>query len=508
MLGSLVERYHRLARIELLVVVIVTAIVFVGWFFNIEDLQTGPVRSSRMQPLTGIACITSALALWCLMSSKNNLRRVGKIIASLVIAVGVVRFAFPGLSHTLAISTSICLYLTGLSLLLHAIKFRNNILIADWCAILVTLLSFGALIGYIYEDDGLYTLFGKRSMSLPTAISYFLLSTSILLFRSETGMLRIFTKHYPGSRMARYLVPIALLLPIATGLLRKYAFRGIDTSSSFSFGFIIMINVVFMVFLIWRGALSMNRSWLDLEKERKRAEQLFARLLKEETRMLKQTLMETQIRQQKELIQASIDGQEKQKKEIGMELHDHINQVLASTKLYLELARSDEKKRLEIIEKCRDQVLYAINEIRNLSRSLVLPETGRESIIDNIAALVNNLQQSSGLNISTQIDTEILKSLDKKKQVSIYRILEEQLQNVVKHAKASHVHINLWHDRDALRMIFFDNGRGFDVHNYRKGIGLNNISSRVASMDGELDIVSAPGEGCELRIAVPAPVEA
>jgi two-component system sensor histidine kinase UhpB len=57
-------------------------------------------------------------------------------------------------------------------------------------------------------------------------------------------------------------------------------------------------------------------------------------------------------------------------------------------------------------------------------------------------------------------------------------------------------------------MIFFDNGRGFDVHNYRKGIGLNNISSRVASMDGELDIVSAPGEGCELRIAVPAPVEA
>jgi two-component system sensor histidine kinase UhpB len=216
--------------------------------------------------------------------------------------------------------------------------------------------------------------------------------------------------------------------------------------------------------------------------------------------------METQIRQQKELIQASIDGQEKQKKEIGMELHDHINQVLASTKLYLELAKSDERKRLEIIEKCRDQVLYAINEIRDLSRSLVLPETGKESIIDNIATLVNNLHQSSGLSINTQIDAEILKSLEKKKQVSIYRIIEEQMQNVVKHAKASHVHINLWHDNGALRLLLFDNGRGFDTNKYSKGIGLNNISSRVASMDGELEIVSAPGEGCELRISVPLPV--
>jgi signal transduction histidine kinase len=378
-------------------------------------------------------------------------------------------------------------------------------MIADWFAMLVALLSFGSLIGYIYEDNGLYTIFGQRPMSLPAAVSYFLLSTSILLFRSETGMLRIFTKQYPGSRMARYLVPIALILPIATGLLRKYTFNGFEISS-FSFGFIVMINVVFMVFLIRRGADSMNRSWLDLEKERKRAEMLNARLLKEETKILKQTLMETQIRQQKELIQASIDGQEKQKKEIGMELHDHINQVLASTKLYLELAKSDERKRLEIIEKCRDQVLYAINEIRDLSRSLVLPETGKESIIDNIATLVNNLHRSSGLSINTQIDAEILKSLEKKKQVSIYRIIEEQMQNVVKHAKASHVHINLWHDNGALRLLLFDNGRGFDTNKYSKGIGLNNISSRVASMDGELEIVSAPGEGCEMRISVPLPV--
>jgi signal transduction histidine kinase len=491
---------------ELLVVVIVTGIVFAGWFFDIEDLKTGMVRSSAMNPVTGVACIISAAALWCVTSSKNTIRRLGKITAALVIVVGLLGLVAVDLVHAIAINTSICLYFTGLSLLLHATKFRNNVLVADWFAMLVALLSFGSLIGYIYEDDGLYTIFGHAPMSLPTAVSYFLLSTSILLFRSETGMLRIFTKHYPGSRMARYLVPIALLLPIATGLLRKYTFNSFGISSSFSFGFIIMINVVFMVFLIWRGAVSMNRSWLDLEKERKRAEMLNARLLKEETKMLKQTLMETQIRQQKELIQASIDGQEKQKKEIGMELHDHINQVLASTKLYLELAKSDERKRLEIIEKCRAQVLYAINEIRNLSRSLVLPETGSESIVDNIAILVSNLQQSSGLSINTQIDAEILKRLEKKKQVSIYRIIEEQLQNVVKHAKASHVHINLWEDYGTLRLLFFDNGRGFDTQNYRKGIGLNNISSRVASMDGELDILSAPGEGCELRISAPVPV--
>ena len=485
----------------------VSGLVLAGWFFNIEELKKGLAHSSSMNPVSGVSSIISVVALWCLASSRNNIQKLGRMFAVLVFAAGLMIFVDVGFYKTLAVNTSLCLLFTGLSVMLYIFKFRYNVLIADWFAVITAVFSFGSLIGYIYDDKALYTVFGKIPMALPTAISYFLLSTSILLFRSETGLLRIFTKQYPGSRMARYLIPVALLLPIASGLLRKYTLSSFSLSSPFSFGYIIMINVVFMVFLIWRGAHSMNRSSLDLEKERKRAEILNARLLKDETKLLKQALMETQIRQQKELIQATIDGQEKQKKEIGMELHDHINQVLASTKLYLELAKGDESVRVEVIDKCRQHVTYAIQEIRNLSRSLVLPENGNDSILENIAVLVNNLQQSSGLNIHTRINGDVFRLLDKKQQVSIYRIIEEQLQNAVKHAHATHVNIHVWHDEQHIRLLLYDNGQGFDMSKQRRGIGLNNISSRVTSMEGELEIVSAPGEGCELRISIPIPGE-
>jgi two-component system sensor histidine kinase UhpB len=63
--------------------------------------------------------------------------------------------------------------------------------------------------------------------------------------------------------------------------------------------------------------------------------------------------------------------------------------------------------------------------------------------------------------------------------------------------------IHVWKDKAFVRLLFYDNGKGFDMNQQRSGIGLSNISTRVSSMDGEMEIISAPGDGCELRIAIP-----
>lgn len=526
MIRSLYQRYQQLARVELFFVMFLIVMVFTGWYFDIAEFRKGMVNSVSMNPVTGLLCGVSVISLWCVTHPQQNKHRIGRVLAIIVLAAGAIRLLeitagfnigmtqwlftskliednIKGYPNTIAPNTAICMLLTGASLAFYHMKSRGKVILCDWFAMFTLLISLGSLIGYLYEDVRLHAIYGTIPMAVPSALSFFLISSAVLLFRSDVGLLRLLLKSYFGSRMARYLIPLALLLPIASGIARKYTQINVGFDGSFSLGVIIMINIVFMILLIWRGAVSINRNIVELEKERMRAEQLNERLRREETKKLQRKLMETKIEQQKALIQATIEGQEKEKKQIGMELHDHINQILASTKLYLEVAKSDASLRDEMIAKCSEQIHFAINEIRNLSRSLVLHDSGKENILENITMLVNNLRHSASLQITTELSYDAMNQLDKQQRVSVYRIVEEQLHNVIKHARASHVFVKLWLDKQTVRLMISDNGKGFDPNQSRKGIGLSNINSRVTSMDGQLQIVSAPGQGCELNISVP-----
>jgi two-component system sensor histidine kinase UhpB len=156
-----------------------------------------------------------------------------------------------------------------------------------------------------------------------------------------------------------------------------------------------------------------------------------------------------------------------------------------------------------MIQKSSDQIIYAINEIRNLSRSLVLHDTNKDAILENIIILIRNVEKSASIAIDSEISSQAMNSLDKKQQVSIYRIIEEQLQNIIKHANAGNVIIQLGIENKHVKLEVKDDGRGFDVNQKKRGIGLSNISSRVASMDSDLEVISAPGQGCQLRVTIP-----
>ncbi len=209
-----------------------------------------------------------------------------------------------------------------------------------------------------------------------------------------------------------------------------------------------------------------------------------------------------QKRFQRKLTEHVILAQEREREVIGRELHDNVNQVLTMVKLYLEMAVNKQASRDEILEKSIHHILYCINEIRNLSRDLSAPTLGTKSLIDSINALIEMICSSSGLTI--HFNHENYKHpLRMDYKLTFYRILQEQLNNVIKHAEATEVFVSLSQNNEFTKLVIKDNGRGFDPSAKRLGIGLNNIMSRAKVLEGRVEIITGKNKGCEIWVELP-----
>lgn len=213
-------------------------------------------------------------------------------------------------------------------------------------------------------------------------------------------------------------------------------------------------------------------------------------------------LMEEQQRHQRQVTEEVIVAQEKEREEIGHELHDNVNQVLTTVKLYLELAQHSPETREELISKSMQLVMKCITEIRSLSHDLSAPTLGTRSLIDSIYALTETIANSTGIKILFD-HSSCYTSLAMNQKLAIYRITQEQLNNIVKHSKATTVSIVLSQTDKHTILTIKDNGKGFNTFEKRNGIGLNNIISRAKVFDGKVNIESAPGKGCLLMVTLP-----
>ncbi|MGB8190690.1 MAG: PAS domain-containing protein, partial [Chitinophagaceae bacterium] len=219
---------------------------------------------------------------------------------------------------------------------------------------------------------------------------------------------------------------------------------------------------------------------------------------------LEQKLIEQEVGRQKMLTQATIDGQEKERKEIGKELHDNINQILSTTKLYLDLAQNTaEGSTSDLISTSSRNIMEAINEIRKLSRSLVPPTLGDLGLIESINDLCEAFTSMQTFNIEFVHRNVREKYLADNQKLMLFRIIQEQTNNVVKHAKAGSVKIELKASKGLLNLEITDDGKGFDLTKTKKGVGLNNIINRAELFNGKVDIVAAPGKGCTVRVTIP-----
>jgi two-component system, NarL family, sensor histidine kinase UhpB len=213
------------------------------------------------------------------------------------------------------------------------------------------------------------------------------------------------------------------------------------------------------------------------------------------------------VEHQRKLVRASIESQERERAEIGRELHDNINQILAVTKAYIEASLQEKDMQEELIERSVKNLQLAINEIRKISKSLVPPVMDKNGLVDSVQDLIENIQLVNPFAINFIYENEELRNVSPQQQLALYRIVQEQFNNIIKHAQAHNVSIGLTENNDFIDMWIQDDGKGFDPKERRKGVGLSNILSRIELFDGKLEVISSKGHGCMLKIHVPKEIK-
>ena len=221
----------------------------------------------------------------------------------------------------------------------------------------------------------------------------------------------------------------------------------------------------------------------------------------EELLEMEQRILNQKIQEQKKITRAVIIAQEQERNYIGRELHDNINQLLAGTKLYLGMAAKNTQNIKETITYCIQLIDNSIEEIRLLSSRHVTPlkNVDLEKLIEN---LIDNLNKATS--IKTVLVYKITNPLNDDLKLNIYRIIQEQTNNIIKHSAAQNVTITIEELNNMINMKVTDDGKGFDITKERGGIGISNIINRVETFNGKFKIESSVGNGCKIWISLPS----
>jgi PAS domain S-box-containing protein len=225
------------------------------------------------------------------------------------------------------------------------------------------------------------------------------------------------------------------------------------------------------------------------------------------TDITERKLLENQLERERrdrhlEITDAVITAEENERQEIGRELHDNIQQILVSSRLFLSMIKENDisVSGYSYLQQTNQMIMSAIDEIRNLSHSMIAPFMEKTTLKEAIEKVISNTTSTSGIKINieaTGLDEEMLSD---KLRLTVFRIIQEQFNNILKYSKASFVLLTIVQDHQNLSLIIKDNGIGFVTSERTTGIGLMNIKARASLFNGEVSIRSSPGQGFELSV--------
>ncbi|HET6256023.1 MAG TPA: sensor histidine kinase [Puia sp.] len=202
--------------------------------------------------------------------------------------------------------------------------------------------------------------------------------------------------------------------------------------------------------------------------------------------------------------EAIIRAQQKERERIGHELHDNVNQILASAQLFLGQLDPGNREFRQVKKKTTEIINLAIEEIRHLSRDMVMPDFKEIGLTGSIRQLVKDLRYCRPFEIRFLHDNKkSIESLDEHRKITLFRIVQEQIKNIIKYARAKYVVIDLQGNETSVRLEIADDGKGFDPATTRHGLGLSNIYERTKLYQGEVTLEAAPGRGCTLVVRLP-----
>jgi PAS domain S-box-containing protein len=218
--------------------------------------------------------------------------------------------------------------------------------------------------------------------------------------------------------------------------------------------------------------------------------------------------MEKALEQEKEIIQrevlkATLTAEEKQRQMLGHELHDGVGQMLTYISLYLQVAANNKEYDPNSFLKAQVKVKDALNEVRRISRSLAPPALIDLGLREAIVELLNQYTEIRDTVFTLTCTNKDFDKIDFNAQRTIYRVVQELVNNAIKYARANFVKVTFTRTKTKLILKYTDDGIGFNPQKVKKGVGLKSINNRIYFYGGTTNVQSIKNKGTSFTIELP-----
>jgi two-component system NarL family sensor kinase len=204
----------------------------------------------------------------------------------------------------------------------------------------------------------------------------------------------------------------------------------------------------------------------------------------------------------KELLKAQLETQEQTFHSLSQELHDNIGQVLSLAKLNMSVIELNSKGEMdESISQTKSLLNTAINDLRDISKTLNTDYVKEKNLAESIDRELGMLRRTRKFEATLEVEGQPF-FISAERRLILFRIIQESLNNIVKHAGATFITVSLQYKPDSLLILIQDNGNGFDAALTPKGVGLLNMNHRSGMIESTVALESIPGQGTTVRIAV------
>jgi signal transduction histidine kinase len=214
---------------------------------------------------------------------------------------------------------------------------------------------------------------------------------------------------------------------------------------------------------------------------------------------------------QQRMLSATIQTQESERKRIAKDLHDEIGALLAAVRLGIIQISSDKTTGAFGAEKARETkslIEETLKNVRRISQDLMPATLEKFGLISALGELCQKLEKTSGIRMDFTDPAWKLR-LKPQSELAIYRMVQELINNALKHAESTKISINLQKTATHLYLSVSDDGRGFDLAHAQSrpngagGLGLSSVESRISLLNASIRYDTAPGRGTHIEIAVP-----
>lgn len=211
------------------------------------------------------------------------------------------------------------------------------------------------------------------------------------------------------------------------------------------------------------------------------------------------------IAHQKHLIHATIMTQEEERKRIARDLHDDISAKLNIVSLNSHLLNDGitDEERKEVVTNIIEMTGKALENSRRIAHDLLPPVLEKFGLKEAIQELCDDFATTKHTKISLKQETDF-DGLNELKQLNLFRILQELMNNSLKHGKATHIKLHFTGASPRIELVYTDNGKGFDMNSLenKAGLGMKNIESRVELLKGTIKFESKSGKGVKVLLTI------